>query len=116
MNQHRLIVDPKVIEWDYKSTKDFPAEQANAYRLFYQMTRLTKDRGSLIHDDRIDCLSIAVNYWVEQMASDIEEAMNETRAEALEKELTDFVGMGKRGMKALILNEGMPKITLGTWM
>ena len=65
MNQHRLLVDEGVIRWDYESTKALPPEKANAYRLFYQMTRLTKDRGALMHDDRIDCLSIAVNYWVE---------------------------------------------------
>ena len=55
LNQHRLIVDPKVVQWDYDSTKVYSTETMNSYRLFYQMTRLTGDRGSLVHDDRLDC-------------------------------------------------------------
>jgi hypothetical protein len=34
------------------------------------MTRLTRDRGALQHDDRLDALAIAVGYWVESMARD----------------------------------------------
>jgi hypothetical protein len=45
MNQHRLVVDAKLVERDYKSGEP-------AYQLFYQLTRLTRDRGSLKHDDR----------------------------------------------------------------
>ena len=30
------------------------------YSLFYQMTRITKDRGALVHDDRLDALEGAV--------------------------------------------------------
>ena len=95
MNQHRLIVHKPVIEWDYQSTKSLPAEQANQYRLFYQMTRLTKEKGALTHDDRVDCLSIAVNYWVESMAADAEKQMQEHRRTALEEEMKAFVSNAK---------------------
>ena len=36
----------------------------------YQLSRITRDRGSLVHDDRLDALSIAVGYWTQQMASE----------------------------------------------
>lgn len=36
-----------------------------ALRMFYQMTRITKERGALKHDDRLDALAMAVAYWVE---------------------------------------------------
>ena len=36
------------------------------------MTRLTKDRGAIVHDDRLEALSMAVNYWTEQMDTDAE--------------------------------------------
>lgn len=87
MNQHRLIIDRKVIEWDYDSTKDLPPELAFKYQLFYQMSRITRDRGSLGHDDRLDCLSMAVAYWVENMAQDAQEKIISRQAELLAQEL-----------------------------
>ena len=52
LNAHRLIVSPSVIEQDFRSTEEYPTEEQNRYRLFYQMTRVTRERGSLAKDDR----------------------------------------------------------------
>ena len=67
MNQHRIVVDKQILKEDAK-TED------KAYQLFYQMTRLTKERGALAHDDRLDALSIAVAFWVDHMSRDTDEA------------------------------------------
>jgi len=91
MNQHRLIVDRKVIENDVSSTKNLPPEQAVRYQLFYQMSRITREKGSLAHDDRLDVLSIAVNYWVEQMARDIDQAVSDRQEDLMDKELDRFM-------------------------
>lgn len=85
MNQHRLVVSRAVIEWDFHSTRDMPVEAALKYQLFYQMSRLTRDRGSLAHDDRLDCLAMAVGYWTEQMEQDADRSM-ELRRDALFRE------------------------------
>ncbi len=90
MNQHRLIIDRKVIEADVASTKNLPPEQAVRYQLFYQMSRITREKGSLAHDDRLDVLSIAVNYWVEQMSRDIDTAVKDRREELQDAELERF--------------------------
>lgn len=91
MNQHRLIVDPTVIEDDYKSAQVYPADKATRYMLFYQMTRLTRDRGALSHDDRLDALSMAVAYWVQQMAADAEKQIIDRKGELLNAELDKFM-------------------------
>lgn len=90
MNQHKLVVSPSVIKQDWDSTRDLPTEKALAYQLFYQMTRVTKDRGSLRHDDRLDALSMAVGYWTEAMAQDVESRMQGLREERLLKEMDKF--------------------------
>jgi hypothetical protein len=92
MNQHRLVFDKEVIQKDYDSIQKYPTEIAQRYSLFYQLTRITKDRGALAHDDRLDALSMAVAYWVEQMASDADELMMERHNELLEKDLEKFLG------------------------
>ena len=104
MNQHRLIIDPKVIQQDYKSVQHRPPEQAVKYMLIYQMTRITKLRGALAHDDRLDVLAMAVQYWVDQMASDADAEMREAKAQLLQQELDKFVSgvnTGKTNSKKL---------------
>jgi prefoldin subunit 5 len=55
------------------------------------MTRLTRDKGSLQYDDRIDVLAMGVNYWVEQMAADEAIAYNERRVDELEENIKSFM-------------------------
>ena len=90
LNQHKLIVDPSVVQHDYKSAQSYPVESQAKYMLMYQLSRITKDKGSLIHDDRLDALSIAVNYWVEQMNQDVDNNINFRKQELLDEELTKF--------------------------
>jgi hypothetical protein len=61
------------------------------YALFYQLTRVTKDRGALIHDDRLDALAIAVNYWTEHMARDNNKAVSQIKSSLLKDELKNFI-------------------------
>ena len=102
LNSHRLIIDPKVITYDYKSALSYPIEQQTRYMLFYQLSRITRDRGSLVHDDRLDALSIAVGYWTQQMASDVNQSMIDRQQELLQQELQDFTdSFHKRNNKAV---------------
>ena len=93
MNQHRLVVDPKVIQRDYDSIQDYPQDVAVKYSMFYQMTRITKDKGALAHDDRLDALAMACQYWVEQMGIDADKEIAIRRSEELQKELDKFLTM-----------------------
>jgi hypothetical protein len=85
LSTHRLIVDRKLIENDFNSAKEVK------YSLFYQMTRITRDRGALVHDDRLDALAIAVAYWVEHMSRDNNKAAEQIKTTALHKELKKFM-------------------------
>jgi hypothetical protein len=101
MNQHRLVINRKVIENDYLSTKGMSPDKALRYQLFYQMSRISKDRGALAHDDRLDVLAMGVNYWTEQMAQDADRQMAVRKSERLNQELERFmdnnVGRKPRG-------------------
>lgn len=91
MNQHRLIVDPKVIQKDYDSVQHMPPDKGVKYMLTYQMTRITKVRGALAHDDRLDVLAMAVQHWVDQMAADADNAIEVRKEELLDNELDKFM-------------------------
>ena len=68
MNQHRLIIDRKVIEWDFASNKDAPPEERLLYMLFYQMSRMCREKGAVKHDDRLDALAQGVKYYTDALA------------------------------------------------
>ena len=76
LNQHRLVVDRKVIDWDYNSNKDQPPEERLMYMLFYQMSRMCREKGAVKHDDRLDCLAQGVKYFQDAMAISAQEAVN----------------------------------------
>jgi hypothetical protein len=102
MDTHRLIIDRKVIEHDYDSTRYLPPEKALRYQLMYQMSRVTRHRKALVHDDRLDVLAMAVSYWTEQMAQDADSQIQARKDEALQKELDSFaehaLGRKPRGL------------------
>ncbi|MDB4106149.1 phage terminase large subunit [Planktomarina temperata] len=87
MNQHRLVMDKKVIQKDFDSCQHLPPEQALRYQLMYQLTRLTADRGALTNDDRLDALAMACQYWVDAMAQDVEQRMGVRKEELMAAEL-----------------------------
>jgi hypothetical protein len=91
MNQHRLVIDQKALEKDYQSVQHYPPESQSRYMLAHQMTRITKERGALVHDDRLDVLSMAVSYWVEQMAADADVSIKDRKEELLDMELEKFL-------------------------
>ena len=90
MNQHRLVVNKSLIKRDFDSTADKRPEEVNRYRLFYQMTRLTKDKGSLAKDDRIDAVALAVHYWNNVLEQDAHQAAKDHRSQMLDDMLENW--------------------------
>ena len=108
MNSHRLIVDPKVVQNDFRLASIDADNVDNRnnnidithrknignnqlYQLFYQMSRLTFQKGALRHDDRLDALSIAVGYWVEHMERHVEQGLEDYRQEQIDKSIESFM-------------------------
>lgn len=72
------------------------------YGLFYQMTRLTRERGALIQDDRLDALAGAVQWHQVHMAANPEKAVEKRKEKALMEELKRF----KRNVHGRSVNAG----------
>lgn len=91
MNQHRLIVDRSVVEWDYASNKDAPPEDRLLYMLFYQMSRMCREKGAVKHDDRLDSLAQGVKYFTDAMSISAYEAVKTRRQEDWQDLLETFL-------------------------
>lgn len=91
LNQHRLVIDPRVIQQDWESLDKIQGDHAIYYSLIYQLTRLTRERGSLPQDDRLDALAMAVAYWSAHLALTVEDAYEDLKQRRLDEELEKFM-------------------------
>jgi hypothetical protein len=81
LNQHRLVVDRNVIDWDYNSNKDDAPEKRLLYMLFYQMSRMCREKGAVRHDDRLDALAQGVKYFTDAMSISAQEVIKQRKRE-----------------------------------
>ncbi|AIA83164.1 maturase, NTPase containing [Lauvirus lau218] len=89
LNQHRLVFDYSLLKRDINGAV---SDHKNlSYSLVHQLTHISKDRGSLYHDDRLDALSIALGYIVNNLGLSSEEALERYKEDLLEQELEDFL-------------------------
>jgi len=75
MNQHRVIISEEV---------------AKDTELMRQLTRITKERGCLDHDDRVDAFHIALGYFTEQLAMSQEMMVKQLEEDEWRQELLRF--------------------------
>jgi len=91
LNQHRLICNRSVIEWDYNSNKDEAPEKRLQYMLFYQMSRMCREKGAVKHDDRLDSLAQGVQYFTDALSISAQEAVKDRKRDEWNSLLQDFV-------------------------
>jgi hypothetical protein len=88
------MIDTDIIAKDIASTECYPSETRSQYQLFWQMTRITKEKNSIRHDDRLDALAMAVQYFTENMALTEQKAIKNRERERWELERKFVQGEG----------------------
>lgn len=83
--RHKLVVNKSVIENDYRRF-----ETNQAYSFIYQMTRICRDKNAIAHDDRLDAVTMAVAYWLDNMDIDGEQSIKQ----GLEGDIEDWITVG----------------------
>ena len=61
------------------------------YMLFYQMSRMCREKGAVKHDDRLDCLAQGVQYYTDAMSISANEAIKLRKREEWNSMLEDFL-------------------------
>ncbi len=107
LNQHRLIVDRSVIEWDFKSNPDEAPEKRLLYMLFYQMSRMCRERGAVRHDDRLDALAQGVKYFTDAMGISAQEVIKERKREQWNDMLEAFLDDPQAETNHIVLGMSM---------
>ena len=107
LNQHRLVVDRGVVEWDYNSNKDSAPESRLLYMLFYQMSRMCRQKGAVKHDDRLDCLAQGVKYFTDAMGISAQEAVKDRKRREWEAMMEEFIDNPQTSANHLVLGMTM---------
>ena len=89
LNQHRLVFDKSLVMNDVKEALTDGVRLP--YSFIYQLTHITKFRGCLAHDDRLDALSIGLAAIVELVGVDEDDARLSYQQEQMEQLLEDWV-------------------------
>ena len=103
LNQHRLVVDRSVIDWDYSSNKEHPPEQRLLYMLFYQMSRMCRMKFAVKHDDRIDCLAQGVKYFTDSLSISAQKQIDLKKEEEWNDILQGFLDDPQSSANHLVL-------------
>ena len=75
--------------------------------LFYQMSRMCREKGAVKHDDRLDTLAQGVKYFTDAMSINAHDAIVQRKREEWESVLEDFLTSPTRSANHLVL--GMNK-------
>lgn len=89
LGSHKLVVNESAITKDYQSARNLDGVHDINYSMFYQLTRLTRDRGALAHDDRLDAFAIGVAYFIECLEKDSQNGLQEATEEFLMEHMKD---------------------------
>jgi len=66
----KLVMHQEIITTDFLSIQKYAGDNRQTYSLFWQLARITRDKKSLLHEDRLDALAGTVRYWVDALAQD----------------------------------------------
>ena len=83
-----LIVCLSAIEQDKLDCQRYIPKNRQVYSLFFQLSKVTPERGALVHDDRADALEGAVRFWQKYLAVD-EEQQAKAERERAHREMCD---------------------------
>lgn len=79
----RLVVDVSLVDRDWVLCQQYPLDVRSTYSFFYQFAKITRERGALLHDDRLDALAGACRPWAHLLAQDKEQVLEDSRRQAL---------------------------------
>ena len=103
LNQHRLVIDPKVIEWDYRSNPDDAPELRLQYMLAYQMSRVCREKGAIKHDDRLDALALGCKYFLDAVALSAQQEIVERRRQDWKDMISAFLEHPQQATDLMVL-------------
>jgi len=87
MRQHRVVINRDIPERDYRKNN---TESTRYYRAMMQVSRITHERGVLKHDDKVDALAMAAQYFTDSFQIDSQLVEQQAQREEMEQQIRDM--------------------------
>jgi hypothetical protein len=113
VNAGKLIVNEEIFEHDWLSIQKYPVDTRQTFSLFIQMARITRDKKSLLHEDRLDALAGACRIWVDAIAQDDAKAVAASKKAAYEQMMKNPIGYSGAQKQLFAKQFQQPKIGTG---
>lgn len=108
IGSNRLVIDEGLLATDWELCKKYPAEKRVSYSVFFQLSRITRDKGSLLHDDRLDAAAGSCRFWVDYLKQDEDKAKKAAQKDAWRTLVSNPLGNGRK--LSLASPFGAPKV------
>ena len=71
--------------------------------LFYQMSRMCRQKGAVKHDDRLDCLAQGVKYFIDALHISALDQIKDRKQEEFENMLADYLDNPQSSANHMVL-------------
>lgn len=95
IGSNRFVVDDRLIAKDWQECQKYPAEKRASYSFFYQLARVTRDKDSLAHDDRLDAVAGTVRHWLHFLKQDTDKIIEQAKKFEYKNMMLDPLGNGR---------------------
>lgn len=92
-----LILNEAIVETETVELARYESGKRPLYSLFHQLSKMTRERDALIHDDRADALEGACRHWAQYIAIDQAKAVKALRDRDWQERIKDPMGRNRYG-------------------
>lgn len=82
MARRSLVLNMDMLDEEWASALEYGPRDGLTYSLLFQLARITREKGALVHDDRADALAGLANFFKKQLTVDAETVLQAAQKKA----------------------------------
>jgi len=82
MARRSLVLNMDMLDEEWESALKYGVRDGLTYSLLFQLARITREKGALVHDDRADALAGLANHFKKQLTVDAETVLQVAQKKA----------------------------------
>ena len=93
-NGKLLMTEDALIE-DIRTIQKYPSDKRQTYSLIFQLARITREKKSLLHEDRLDALAGSCRRWIPALSIDAQKQIQQAKQDLYNRMMANPLGNGR---------------------